>query len=208
MPQKEADENHWAVIFDLDGVVTLSVGLHFSSWKRLFEEEGVPFTMTDYQEKVNGVPRREGIRNMLGELPEPKLNELMQRKQRYFLEALEREGVEPLPGVVELIKQLRSAGARTAVASSSKNARRIVGRLGIEGLFDAIIEGNSFKYPKPDPDIFLTAAKSLKLPPNRCVVIEDAAFGVAAAKNGVLSIADYIAPGTGGGDVTLTEDFN
>jgi beta-phosphoglucomutase len=97
-----------------------------------------------------------------------------------------------LPGVYSLLLQAKSMGVKIGLGSSSKNAPMILSRLGITDLFDAVIDGNGVKYPKPDPEVFLNGAKALALSPSDCLVFEDANSGVAAAKAG-----GFIAIGVG-----------
>jgi HAD superfamily hydrolase (TIGR01509 family) len=89
-----------------------------------------------------------------------------------------------LPGARALLEEIRQAGLKAAVGSASKNAAEVIERLSIRSLFDAISDGYSVERPKPAPDLFLHAARQLGLPPAQCVVVEDAAAGVEAAKAG------------------------
>src|SRR6185503_12384507 len=173
-------------IFDLDGVLTDTAEYHYRGWKRLAEEEGIPFTRED-NEALRGIPRRESLMLILkGRMySEEKILEMMDRKNNYYLEFIHE--VSPgdlLPGARELLEEIRHAGLKSALGSASKNARDVVRRLGIADLLDAISDGNSVARQKPAPDLFLHAAKHLHLRPDECVVIEDAAAGIAAARAG------------------------
>ncbi|MDW8326191.1 MAG: beta-phosphoglucomutase [Anaerolineales bacterium] len=175
-----------AFIFDLDGVITDTAEYHYRGWKRLADEEGLPFTRED-NEALRGVSRRDSLLLLLkGRVyPEEKLQEMMARKNKYYLEFIKE--ITPrdlLPGAKELIEELRAAGYKTALGSASKNAREVIERLGIAALFDAISDGYSVERAKPAPDLFLHAAEQLGLPPNECVVVEDAAAGIEAARAG------------------------
>jgi len=176
--------NDWAAIFDMDGVVVDTVGLHFQAWKRMFEEHGRPFTFEDYKAKVDGIPRRDGARAILTGLSEAELDRACDVKQGYFLEALDRERIPAYPGTVALINAIRASGRKAALISSSRNLPRIVKSAGVEGIWDAIVSGTEIKKGKPDPEVFLTAAGRLAMPPAQCVVVEDAMQGVEAAKRG------------------------
>lgn len=175
-----------AFIFDLDGVITDTAEYHFRGWQRLAQEEGLPFTRED-NEALRGVSRRESLLLLLkGRVyPEEKLQEMMARKNNYYLEFIKE--ITPrdlLPGAKELVEELRAAGYQTALGSASKNAREVIERLGIASLFDAISDGYSVERAKPAPDLFLHAAGQLGLPPSECVVVEDAAAGIEAARAG------------------------
>jgi len=106
----------------------------------------------------------------------------MERKNRYYLESI--KDISPadiLPGAIELLDELRSAGIKVAIGSASKNAKEVIQRLGIANRVDAISDGYSVTNSKPAPDLFLHAADQLGLAPAQCVVVEDAASGVEAA---------------------------
>lgn len=174
------------VIFDLDGVLTDTAEYHYRGWKRLADEEGLPFSRAD-NEQLRGIPRRESLLFMLKgrELSEETLQAWMERKNRYYLEFI--QDVSPgdlLPGARALLEDLRRVGIKVALGSASKNAREVLTRLGIVELFDAISDGYSVERQKPEPDLFLHAAASLGLNPAECVVVEDAAAGIAAARRG------------------------
>ena len=173
-------------IFDLDGVITDTAEYHYRGWKRLADEEGWSFTRQD-NEQLRGIPRRESLMLILKDrvFPETKILEMMERKNNYYLEFIKE--VSPrdlLPGAKELLEEIRVARLKIALGSASKNAGEVVDRLDIRPLFDAISDGHSVERQKPAPDLFLHAAKQLGLPPSACVVIEDAAAGIQAARSG------------------------
>ena len=173
-------------IFDLDGVLTDTSELHFQAWKRLADEEGFPFTRQD-NEALRGVSRRESLLLLLKgrQLPEERLQELMERKNRYYVESIEHlSSTDLLPGARELLEEIRAGGVKIAIGSASKNAQAVIEKLGIEPFVDAVADGSSVSRQKPAPDLFLHAAKLLGFPPNQCVVFEDAGAGVQAALAG------------------------
>lgn len=174
------------VIFDLDGVLTDTAEFHYQGWKRLADEEGIPFNRQD-NEALRGVSRRESLNLMLKERPisEEQAQAWMKRKNDYYRELLAQMTPEDiLPGSLELLRELRAAGIKTAVASASKNARDVMQNIGLEEAVDAICDGYSVDEPKPAPDLFLHAAQKLGLQPEACVVVEDAEAGVEAALAG------------------------
>jgi kojibiose phosphorylase len=173
-------------IFDLDGVLTDTSELHYQAWKRLADEEGLPFNRKD-NEALRGIPRRESLLLILKgrELPEEKIQELMRRKNHYYQESI--QNLTPgdlLPGAPQFLRDVRSNGVKIAIGSASKNARAVIDKLGIGSLIDAISDGNSVNRQKPAPDLFLHAASQLSVEPHHCVVFEDAESGVAAALAG------------------------
>lgn len=175
-----------AFIFDLDGVITDTAEYHYRAWKRLADEEGLPFSRED-NEHLRGVARRESLMLILSGrfCPEEKIQELMERKNRYYLEFVnEISPSDLLPGAIELLSEIRAANLKSALGSASKNAPEVLDRLGICSMFDAVADGHSVERQKPAPDLFLHAAGQLGLPPEQCVVVEDAAAGIEAALAG------------------------
>jgi len=175
-----------AFIFDLDGVITDTAEYHYRGWKRLADEEGIPFTRED-NEHLRGVARRESLMLILKgrATPEEKILEMMERKNNYYLAFIKE--ITPndlLPGAKELLEEIRAAGMKNALGSASKNAPDVIQRLGIRDLFDAISDGHSVERQKPAPDLFLHAADQLGLSSAECVVVEDAAAGIEAALAG------------------------
>jgi beta-phosphoglucomutase len=175
-----------AFIFDLDGVLTDTAEYHYRGWKRLADEEGLPFTRED-NEHLRGVARRDSLMLILkGRVyPEEKIQEMMARKNNYYLDSIKE--ITPrdlLPGAKELLEEIHEAGLKNALGSASKNAGEVIDRLGIHSLFDAVSDGHSVERQKPAPDLFLYAAGQLRLSPAECIVVEDAAAGIEAARAG------------------------
>jgi beta-phosphoglucomutase len=173
------------VIFDLDGVLADTAELHFQSWMDLARELGIQFDRLR-NEALRGLSRADSLRLFLGEAAGRfdlrQQAELMERKNRYYLRRVaELTAAEVLPGARELLLDLRRRGASLAIASSSRNARIVLERLELLSLPDVIVDGYDVEKTKPDPEIFLLAARRLGLPLQRCVVVEDAESGVAAA---------------------------
>jgi beta-phosphoglucomutase len=175
-----------AFIFDLDGVITDTAEFHYRGWKRLADEESLPFSRED-NEGLRGIPRRESLMLILKDrvYPETKILEMMERKNGYYLEFIKE--ISPrdlLPGTKELLEEIRAAGLKNGLGSASRNAAEVLDRLGIRSLFEAVSDGHSVERQKPAPDLFLHAAGQLDLPPEECVVVEDAAAGIEAARAG------------------------
>lgn len=202
-----------AVIFDLDGVVTRTADVHAEAWKRLFDEyleararrggePFVPFDLrSDYLRFVDGKPRYEGVASFLAsrgvELPrgtpeDPEEREtvcgLGNRKNRYFLETLERSGAAPYATTLELIAVLRGRGVSVAIVSSSRNCVAVLEAAGIRELFDVKVDGLDAGElglaGKPDPALFLEAARRVGVEPAHAAVVEDAISGVEAGRRG------------------------
>ncbi len=175
-----------AFIFDLDGVLVDTAEYHYRGWKRLADEEGLPFDRKA-NEALRGISRRESLLLIFKDrnLPEDKIQEMMERKNRYYVEFIQEiTPADMLPGARELLLEIRSAGLKSAIGSASKNTCQVLDRLGITSLFEAISDGYSVANPKPAPDLFLHAAAQLGYSPTECVVVEDAMAGIQAAQAG------------------------
>jgi kojibiose phosphorylase len=174
------------VIFDLDGVITDTAESHYLAWQRMADEEGLPFDR-EAGDALRGVSRRPAVEQIIGDRPytEDEIVELMDRKNAYYVEMLEDiKASDVLPGARELIDEMRAAGLKVALGSASKNARPVLGFLGIADRFDAISDGNSVEAHKPEPDLFLHAAGQLGISAEEGIVVEDAEAGVQAGLAG------------------------
>jgi beta-phosphoglucomutase len=174
-----------ACIFDLDGVLVDTAHYHFLAWKRLAKEFDYELT-EEINEQLKGVSRMKSLEIVLKHanvsVVEQKKQALTDRKNAWFTDYVHKMKPEELyPGVKELFSTLRKDTIRIALASSSKNAKTIIEILGIQHEFEAVVDGNMIIHSKPDPEIFLLAAKKLGLNPADCVVFEDAEAGVEAA---------------------------
>ncbi len=182
-----------AVLFDLDGVLVSTDEYHYRSWKKLSDEEGFDFFDQEFNHKFRGVARMECVEIITkasgrNYSPEQK-QELADRKNRYFAESLLSVTTEVLlPGALSALQELRSRGIKTAVASNSRNAVTIIKQVKIEDLLDAIVDGHQIENSKPDPEVFLLAAKKVGVPPAHCLVVEDAITGIESAKRAGMKI--------------------
>jgi beta-phosphoglucomutase len=171
------------VIFDMDGVLTDTIDFHYQTWQRLADELAIPFDR-ESNEALRGLSRRDSLMHILGDrvLPETQIQALLDLKNHYFLEFVQEMTQEHLlPGVLELLHDLKAHGIKTAIASASRNAQAVSEQLEIIPFIDAIVNVYSVPNPKPAPDVFLYAAKQLNLQPQHCLVVEDAESGVKAA---------------------------
>ena len=201
-----------AAIFDLDGVLTDTAGIHAAAWKAVFdaflrkraEHDGGSFrpfdVAADYLAYVDGRPRYDGVRNFLaarnivvpeGSEHDPEDAETVraigERKTRLFRQALQ-QGIEPASGAEALLKELRRVGIGIAVGSSSENCAAILRAARLDRLIDVRVDGidaEKLGLPgKPDPALFLEAARRLRVEPSRAVLFEDALAGVEAGRRG------------------------
>lgn len=180
------------VIFDLDGVLVSTDSLHYVSWKEVADQEGIPFD-EQINARLRGVSRMESLAIILERAARPysakEREQLAIRKNDRYRELLATLGPgDLLPGATEIVSALRRRGIKTAIGSSSRNTPMIVDRLGIRDLFDAIADGNDIRHSKPDPEVFLLAANRLGLPATACLVVEDAAAGLEAARKAGMAV--------------------
>lgn len=202
-----------ACLFDLDGVLTRTADLHAAAWKQVFDDilrarasrEGTqarPFDPdADYARFVDGRPRRDGVRTFLASrgitLPEgtpadPPTAETVEgvarRKRDQVARLMARDGVAVFPGSRRFLAAARAAGLAAAVVSASENARAVLAAAGLAPDLPEVVDGAVARRlglaGKPAPDMFLEAARQLRVPPARAAVFEDAIAGVAAGRAG------------------------
>jgi kojibiose phosphorylase len=169
------------VIFDLDGVLVTTDRYHYQAWKELADELGIPFG-EERNHALRGVSREESLRRIYDQrpLPAPEVFAAQcDRKNKRYRELISQmTPKDVLPGALELLKALRAAGIKTAIASASKNAMTVLERTGLAPWLDAVSDGTNISANKPDPQVFYVAAQRLRLLPWNCVGVEDAASGI------------------------------
>jgi len=178
-----ANNNPFAVIWDMDGVIVDTGDFHFRSWRYALKKQGIDLTKADFQKRF-GQRNDAIVRSVLNkDVSQYKINEIANDKETYFRKTVKNK-VKALPGAVELIKSLAERGVKMAVASSAplENIELLIGSLGLKDSFREIVPGKEVTESKPSPMLFLLAAKKLGFKPEKCIVVEDAVTGVAAAK--------------------------
>lgn len=174
-----------AVIFDLDGVIVSTDEYHYEAWNKMSDEEGILFNR-EINMRLRGVSRMQSLEIILERAektytPNEK-EELAARKNQYYVELLQKlSPADILPGVLQVLKELKERGIRLAIGSSSKNTPFILDKIGLGSFFDAVADGNQIQRSKPDPEVFLLAASKLGMKPSNCIVVEDAEAGIEAA---------------------------
>ncbi|MHA1803782.1 MAG: HAD family hydrolase [Promethearchaeota archaeon] len=174
----------YGVIFDMDGVLADTGPIHFESWKKMAEEEaGVEFTR-EFFEETFGQQSIPITRKLVGPEVSQELVEKWAHLKEYYYREMVKDKLEPLPGAVELIKELKAKGFKLALGSSGppENVELLLTSLDVKKYFDVIITAAEVRRSKPEPDVFLLAAEKLNIEPSKCVVIEDAPVGIEAAK--------------------------
>ena len=177
--------NKKAFIFDLDGVIVDTARYHFLAWQKLAQELGIEFT-PEHNEQLKGVSRVRSL-DLILELgkvtasQEDKNRWLIQKNEEYLSYLKDIDNSEILPGVMPILEYLKEKNQLIALGSASKNARPILEKTGIIHYFDAIVDGNDVSNAKPDPEVFLQAAKLLGATPENSIVFEDSVAGIQAA---------------------------
>lgn len=190
-----------AIIFDLDGVIVSTDEFHYQAWKKLADKLGIYFDRK-INDRLRGVSRMDSLEILL------ERSEIKFGSDEKFMMADIKNGIyrdllayltpqDVLPGVGLILEGLKRKSVRTAIASSSKNARLILEKTGLQDSFDAIVDGNCISESKPSPEVFLKAASRLGIPSEECLVVEDAESGVCAAVAGGMWV---LAVGSASGD--------
>nr|WP_315162168.1 beta-phosphoglucomutase [uncultured Flavobacterium sp.] len=177
-----------AFIFDLDGVIVDTAKYHYLAWKKIASGLGIEFTH-EHNELLKGVSRVRSLDIILelGKVEasqEDKDKWLIQKNEDYLSYLVDMNQNEILPGVLPVLQFLKEKNQPIALGSASKNARPILEKTGILHYFDAIVDGNDVSNAKPDPEVFLIAAKLLKTEPKDAIVFEDSVAGIQAANIG------------------------
>jgi beta-phosphoglucomutase len=196
-----------AFIFDLDGVIVDTAKYHFLAWQKLAQELGIEFT-PEHNEELKGVSR---IRSLdiilaLGNVQasqEDKNKWLIQKNEEYLSYLVDMDESELLPGVINVLEFIKEKKQLIALGSASKNARPILEKTGILHFFDAIVDGNDVANAKPDPEVFLRAAKLVMANNKNCIVFEDSVAGIQAA-----NIANMISVGIGDAEILHEAKYN
>lgn len=194
-------------IFDLDGVIVDTAKYHYLAWKKLANELGFEFTK-EQNELFKGVSRKRCLEILLEignrTATQQEFDTWMVEKNVDYLKYIENmDASEILPDVPKILAYLKENNIPIALGSASKNAQPILEKVGLLHYFDAIVDGNNVTKAKPDPEVFLLAAKHLGVNADDCIVFEDAVAGVEAAnaakmisigigKKNILNEADYI----------------
>jgi beta-phosphoglucomutase len=196
-----------AFIFDLDGVIVDTAKYHFLAWQKLANQLGINFTH-EHNEELKGVSRIRSL-DLILELgnttasQEDKNKWLIQKNEDYLSYLVDMDEREILPGVVKVLEYLKNNNQAIALGSASKNARPILEKTNIMHFFDAIVDGNDVSNAKPDPEVFLQAARKLGIINENAIVFEDSVAGIQAANS-----AKMISIGIGDSSVLYEAKYN
>ena len=198
--------NKKGFIFDLDGVIVDTAKYHFLAWQNLAKSIDIDFTH-EQNEQLKGVSRVKSLEKILEwgnkTISEELFASLMGKKNEEYLSFIEKmTDEEILPDVPKILNYLIEKQQPISLGSASKNARPILEKVNLLSKFDAIVDGNDVSKAKPDPEVFLIAAKHLNMKPEDCIVFEDSVAGVQAANT-----ANMISIGIGEKEVLHEADY-
>ena len=187
------ERKYKGIIFDLDGVICHTDRYHYMAWKNMADSLGIYFD-EEINNRLRGVSRMESLEIILErsdkKYSDKEKEEFANKKNELYKELLNEMSEKDLDKKVkDTLDILKQRGYKTAIASSSKNAKLILSKLNLIDFFDIIIDGNDIKYSKPDKEVFEKARMGLKLLPNECLVVEDAASGVEGAIRAGMQVA-------------------
>ena len=195
-----------AFIFDLDGVLVSTDKYHYQAWKKIADKEGIYFD-EKINDRLRGVGRMDSLEIIL-ERAEKQYKEeeklaLATEKNDLYRDLLKNlTPADRLAGVTETLEKLKEKGYLLAIGSSSRNTPVILSKIGYDGYFDAVSDGNNITKSKPDPEVFEKVAEMLSLPAKECFVVEDSLAGIDAAKAG-----GFKAIGIGGAAIYAKTDY-
>jgi beta-phosphoglucomutase len=196
-----------AFIFDLDGVIVDTAKYHFLAWQKLANQIGIEFTH-EHNEELKGVSRVRSLDLILklGNITasqEDKNKWLLEKNEDYLTYLIDMDEREILPGVLKVLEFLKSKNQYIALGSASKNARPILEKTKTLHFFNAIVDGNDVANAKPDPEVFLRAAKLVGVANENAIVFEDSVAGIQAANK-----AAMISIGIGDANILHEAKFN
>lgn len=176
------------IIFDLDGVLISTDEMHYKAWKSIADELGIPFGITE-NNLLRGISRMASLDIILGlgkiSLSSEMKEALADKKNRRYVKLLQTLSPSSVSQEVrDTLSEFRKRGIKTAIGSSSKNAKLILKLTDLEQYFDAVSDGTNITHSKPDPEVFLKGAEFLGISPSQCAVTEDACAGIDAANAG------------------------
>lgn len=200
------------VLFDLDGVITDTAEYHYQAWKALAADIGITIDRA-FNEQLKGVSRDDSLERILvhggraDDFSAAERSELATKKNDHYLQLIANVSPQDVyPGILDLLKALKTHDIRISLASASKNGPFLLKQMALTSYFDAIADPAKVAHGKPAPDIYQLAAQEVALAPAECVGIEDAIAGIEAIKaSGALPVG-VGSPVDLGTDIALVPD--
>ena len=183
-----------AAIFDMDGVIVDNHIYHVKSWAEFCRAKNIPFDEGTFRTKYFGKNTRDTFNGLLDyPLTKEEINTLGEEKETIYRE-IYKDYITPVNGLTPFLISLREAGIKTAVATSAptSNVDFTLNSLGIKHLFDVVVDASGVVNGKPNPEIYLKAAKLLNVLPDHCVVFEDSISGIESGKNAGMRVVGLV----------------
>ncbi len=214
MPDTLFAADSWAVLFDMDGVLVVNTPFHIDAWLQFSRRHGHPITEAQYLEHINGRVSADAMAYVLGRVLLPdELATLTEEKEGIYRD-LYHPYLRPTPGLLPFLSALQAAGVKRAVGTSApvSNVFFTLDGLNIRSCFDAVVDASMIRHGKPDPEIYLTAARHVNVVPARCVVFEDAFAGIEAGLRAGMAVVALATTHTreelsGTGAALIIDDF-
>jgi len=185
------DITGFAAIFDMDGTLIDNTPYHFKSWQALYKKYGKgELSKETYYKEISGVPVMETITRVFGDgRNEAELKALLNEKEEYYRK-IYAPYLAPINGLENFLAELKNAGVKMAMGTSATVADIdfVLNKIPVRDCFDVIINSTMVTKPKPDPQVYLKAARALNMPPEQCVVFEDSLAGIKSGNNAGMKV--------------------
>lgn len=186
-----------AVIFDFDGVIVKSEPLHYRTFRQILAPLGIRINRARWYKEFAGTGSRSIISRLFAEHGiEEDVEEYVQRRKRLYADYVKKDGLRPNKGLRRFLTRLKTLDIRTAIASGGHNSNieLVLSKIGMSGMFDAVVGSADVKRSKPDPEVFIVAARKLHMKPAECVVVEDSIPGTEAACRAGMKVVCFDSP--------------
>lgn len=198
-----------AAIFDMDGVVVDDMRLHFKSWQMMLGNHGKEVEQDEFLKKFSGMSAPDTIQKIFPDMEWKKVMELATEKRRIY-EDLLKSDLQPVEGLKEFLEELKEHGFRIGLATSAtgKEMNFVLEKTGLKSYFEVQNDASKFEHRKPDPEPYRKTAKELGVPPEKCVVFEDAIMGILSARRAgmkVVGVATTLEPEYLGADIVISD---
>ena len=179
-----------AIIFDMDGVIVDNHPFHTKAWLQFFAQHNIPMNEQEYKQQINGRPLAEIIPRYFGKDFTPAMSRQFGEEKEAAYREIYKDHIVPTPGLVDFLEELERKNIPKAIATSApaNNVKFTLQSTGLEKYFSIITDDSMVTKGKPDPEVYLKTAAQLNMPPERCIVFEDAILGIQAGKNAGMKV--------------------
>lgn len=179
-----------AIIFDMDGVIVDNHLFHMKAWMKFFSDHGIHMSEQEYKQQINGRPLAEIIPTYFGKGFTPEKSRQFGEEKEAAYRDIYKEDIVPTPGLVDFLNLLEEKNIPKAIATSAPpaNVEFTLESTGLKKYFPTITDDTMVTKGKPDPEVYLKSADQLGMPPDRCIVFEDAILGIQAGKNAGMKV--------------------